>query len=89
MKVTKPVSFNSEKHAALLARIEALPAGTFSGVVRDALEAHFGGGVTLAMVWQDVQAIKRQLDNGAAVERFRADDRDGDRLGADVLSAFD
>lgn len=89
MKVTKQVSFNDKTHASLLARIDALPTGTFSGVVREALEAHFGGGVTLAMVWQDLQAIKRQLDNGAVVERPSAVERDGDRLDAKILGAFD
>lgn len=89
MKVTKQVSFNDKTHASLLARIDALPTGTFSGVVREALEAYFGDGVTLTMVWQDLQAIKRQLDNGAVVERPSAIEGDGGRLGADILSGFD
>lgn len=89
-KIIKQVSFNSETHATLLRQIRDLEPGTFSAVVREALDAYFGGGVTLTMVYESVQEVKRRLDNGAVVTRpDTANERDGDRLGADILGAFD
>jgi len=43
------------------------------------------------MVWQDLQVIKRRLDNGAVVAppSPSGDEEKGTRLSAGVLGAFD
>ena len=92
-KIVKAVSFDSEKHEALLRQVNALAPGTFSQVVRDALTAHFeiSNGVTLTTVYQAVQDVKRQLSNGVAAngaQGVQADDDGGDELGDDILGSF-
>ena len=92
-KVTKAVSFDDVKHKALLRQVNALPAGTFSKVVRDALAAHFdiANGVTLTEVYQAIGRLDQKLSNGVVsieVQADQVDDDDGDELDADVLGAF-
>lgn len=91
-KVVKQISLNSKRDAVLLARIDQLPKGTFSETVRDALAVHFemGSGVTLGLLYQELQAINRRLDNGAVVAKPQSvDESGGDRLSENVLDAFD
>lgn len=91
-KIVKQISLNSKRDAALLAEIDLLPKGAFSKTVRDALVAYFklGGGVTLGLLYQELQAIKQRLDNGAMVAKPQlVDEADVDVLSADILGAFD
>jgi len=92
-RIFKTVSFDSEKDADLLARIEKLEPGTFSQVARAALTAYFelGNGVTLAMVYSKLADVERKMVQGVTFANVETKDDtgDGETLAADIIGQFD
>lgn len=88
-KVVKTFSYDSVTDADLDYNISQLERGELSGVVRDALRAHFGiaNGVTLHMILREVQALGRKLDNGVVMTapQIQDDEDTGEDLDADLL----
>jgi hypothetical protein len=64
-KVTISFSLDSERDRQVLRYLEGLPRGEKSAAIREALDAHLGGGgVTLSEVYQAVKDIERKLAEG-------------------------
>lgn len=71
-KIVKQASFNSKRHAILLAQIAKAQEEqnvSFSELARLALAEYLktSNGVTLHMLYSKLNAIERRLDNGAVM----------------------
>jgi hypothetical protein len=64
-KVTISFTLDSERDQRTLHYLQGLPKGEKSGAIREALDAHLGGGgVTLGDVYRAVKDLDRKIGNG-------------------------
>lgn len=64
-RATYSFTLDTQKDRHLIRWLEGLPHGEKSAAIREALDAHLGGGgVTLGDVYQVVKTIERQMGQG-------------------------
>ena len=67
-RVVMSFALDSQKDRRILRYLEGLPRGEKSQAIRDALDAHLGGGgVTLGDVYQAVKDLERKLGSGSVL----------------------
>jgi len=64
MRLTISFTLDDEHDYKIVRWLRDLPKGEKSKAIRDALDAHLSGSVTLGDVYQTVKEIERKLQNG-------------------------
>jgi len=92
MRLTISFTLDDEHDYKIVRWLRNLPRGEKSKAIRDALDAHLSGNVTLGDVYQTVKEIERKLQSGAfsagagLVEPDGADDFE--RENPDIMDAL-
>ena len=89
MKVTVSFTLDSDKDRRILRWLKGLPKGEKSAAIREALDAHLGGGgLTLADVYQAIKDLERKVGTGGLV-LVQADRQTSADEPADVAANLD
>lgn len=91
MRLTISFTLDDEHDYKIVQWLRSLPRGEKSKAIRDALDAHLSGNVTLGDVYQTVKEIERKLQSGAfsAGADLEPDDTDDfERENPDIMETL-